>query len=126
MRLDVYREGEPVLGDARRFAGGDFGLPVERLPLVAQQQPVGLGTGVVFALLLQRVLDLEQVGEVARRRDPHVEVDGLVVVVEDGQPFPEPLPHHALADHRELRVDIHRSGTGYQEEPALVVLQVVG
>ena len=55
---------------------------------------------------VERVLDLEQVGEVARGLDADGEVDGLVVVIEDRQLLVEAVADRPLADHRELRVDV--------------------
>ena len=54
-----------------------------------------------------------------------VEVDRLVVVVEDRQLLVEAAADGALADHRELGVDVDGAGAGHQEEAGLEVLQVV-
>jgi hypothetical protein len=80
---------------------------------------------VVLALLHQGVLDLEQVGEVSTGVDADEQVDRLVVVVEEGQFLAEPVADRAPADHRELRVDVHRAGAGDQEEPRLEVVEIV-
>jgi hypothetical protein len=80
----------------------------------------------VRALLLQRVLDLEEVGKVAARLDAGGERDRLRVVVEDRELFQEPLPHSSAPDDRELRVDVDRACAWHEEEPRLEVLEVVG
>src|SRR6266540_1938206 len=48
------------------------------------------------------------------------------VVVEDGELLPEATVDGALADHRELCVNVDGAGAGHEEEPGLEVLQVVG
>ena len=80
---------------------------------------------VVLSLLFERVLDLEEVGEVAAGLDTDGEVDRLVVVVEDRDRFMEAVADRTLADHRELRVDVDRPRAGHEEEARLEVLQVV-
>ena len=75
--------------------------------------------------LVERVLDLEQVGEVRAGLDPHGQVDRLVVVVEHGELLVEAVADRALPDHRQLGVDVDGAGAGDQEEPGLEVLQVV-
>jgi hypothetical protein len=55
--------------------------------------------------LLQGILDLEEIGEVAVGGDVDVQIDGLGVMVEDGERLAEPAADAALPDHRELRVD---------------------
>ena len=118
--------GEAALVVAGRLVGGDDGLAPEVAPPVAQAQPVRLGLGVQLALLVQDlVLDLEEVGEVGPGVHPDLQVDRLLVVVEDGQRLPEAAAHRPFPDHRQLRVDVVRGHAGHQEEPGLVVLQVV-
>ena len=75
--------------------------------------------------LLEGVLDLEQVGEVAIGVDADREVDGLVGVVEDRQLFVEAIADGALADDRLLRVDVHGARPGNEEEARLEVLEVI-
>src|SRR4030095_485076 len=65
------------------------------------------------------------VGEVAAGFDPDGELRGLVVVVEDRQLFVEAVRHRAMADHRQLGVDIDRAGSGHEEKACLEVLQVI-
>jgi hypothetical protein len=57
--------------------------------------------------------------------DPDLQVDGLLVVVQDGQPLVESTADRSLADHRELRVDVHGARPGDEEEAGLEVLEVV-
>ena len=96
------------------------------LPLVRQVAASRPRRASRTAELLERVLDLEQVGEVAaRRRSRTVEVDRLVLVVEDRQLLVEAVPDRPLPDHRELGVDVDRPGARDQEEARLEVLQVV-
>ena len=66
-----------------------------------------------------------EVGEVAAGFQPDGELRGLVVVVEDGQLLVEAVGHRAMADHRQLGVDVDRPGSGHEEEPRQEVLQVV-
>ena len=80
---------------------------------------------VVLALLLQRVLHLEQIGEVAAGVDPHVDVDGLGIVIEDRDVLAKTTSDGALADHRELGIDVDGAGPRDEEVAGLVVLQVV-
>ena len=88
-------------------------------------EPAVLDPRRVGPKLRERVLHLEQVGEVARGVDPDLEVDGLVQVVEDRQLLVEAIAHGPLADDRQLGVDVHRAGAGNKEEARLEVLQVV-
>ena len=95
------------------------------LALVAEHQTAVVDPAVVLALLLERVLDLEQVGEVAVGLDAHGQVDRLVVVVEDRELLVEAAADGALADHRQLGVDVDGAGARDEEEARLEVLQVV-
>jgi hypothetical protein len=79
----------------------------------------------VRPLLLQCVLDLEQVREVRVRIDSYGELDRFLGVVQDGELLVEAIPDRPLADHGQLRVDVHGAGPRHQEEPGLEVLQVV-
>ena len=88
---------KPVLVDAGRRRGGDDRLALERLAGVLQEQPAVLDPRGVAPDLLERVLDLEQVGEVAGGVDPDRELDRLVLVVEDRQLLVEPVADRALA-----------------------------
>ena len=125
VRLHVDAERQAVLvhgaGRGRRHPG----LAHVGLTLVPEHQAAVVDPRVVLALLLQGVLDLEQVGEVRACLDAHVEVDRLLVVVEDRELLVEAPAHGALADHRELGVDVDGAGARHQEEPGLEVLQVV-
>ena len=80
----------------------------------------------VGALLLQRVLDLEQVGEIAGGLHADLEIDSLLVVVEERELLVEAVAHGPLADHRQLGVDVDGARARDEEEARLEVLQVVG
>ena len=123
--LDMSGEGQAVLVDLRRRAGRDRGRTLKRLALVSEHQPLLLDPRGVAPLLLECVLDLEQVGEVAGGIDADGEVDGMLVVIQDRELFVEPVSDRAPADHRQLRVDVHRARTRYEEEARLEVLEVV-
>ena len=82
VRLDPDLEGQAVLVEGGRRRGGDDGLALERFALVGQMEPAVLHPRCVGAQLLERVLDLEQVGEIAGGVDPDLQVDGLVLMVE--------------------------------------------
>src|SRR4029453_9977126 len=84
-----------------------------------------LNTCVIAPLLLESVLDLEQVGEVACGFDADFEVDWLRVVVEDRELLVEAVADRPPANHRQLGVDVNRSGSGNEEEPRLEVLKIV-
>src|SRR6185503_18531052 len=84
-----------------------------------------LGLGGIGALLLERVLDLEQVGEVAARIEADAQIHGLVGMVEDRQLLVEAVADGAAPDHRQLRVDVDRPGAGDEKEARLEVLEVV-
>ena len=106
--------------------GRDRGLAPERLALVAEDQRPAVDTGVVGAQLRERVLDLEQVGEVGCGLDPDRQVGRLGAVAEDRQLLVEPEADGALADDRQLGVDVHGARRRDEEEAGLEVLEVVG
>ena len=108
-----------------RRRGGDRRLALEGLALVAEHELAVLDPRVVGPVLLERVLDLEQVGEVAGCLDADLEVDGLALVVEDRELLVEAVAHGPLADDRQLGVDVDRARPGHQEEARLEVLEVV-
>src|SRR5262249_25099950 len=83
--LEPDLEGEALLVDPRRSRRRDDRCAPIRLALVAEQQPTVLDPGRVLSLLLERVLDLEEVGEVAAGLDADGQVDRLLVVVQDRQ-----------------------------------------
>src|SRR5262249_59628475 len=86
----------------------------------------GVGAGGGRALCGGRVFAVEQIGEVASRLDAHADVDRLFVVVDDRDRLEEAVADRALTDHRHLRVDVHGSGPGHEEEARFEVLKVVG
>ncbi len=92
VRLDRRREREAVLVDLRRSRGRDQRRPAVGVALVAEpQHAAALDPGHVLPLLGERVLDLEEVGEVAAGLDPDGQVDRLVLVVQDRQLLVEPV-----------------------------------
>jgi hypothetical protein len=114
--------GVDVGGDG----GVDEGLAAVGLAFVAEQQQVAVDAGVVLALLLEVVLDLEQVGEVGGGVQAQAQRDGGGAVVEDGEFLAEAVDDLAAADDRQGRVDVDGAGAGHEEEPGLEVVQVVG
>ena len=126
VRLDLGPEGQAVLVELARGSTPRWTSRAGTSPARSRARGGRSSTrGVVLALLLQRVLDLEQVGEVAARLEPNREADRLVVVVEDRQLLVEAVADGAPANHRQLRVDVDRARTGHEEEAGLEVLQVV-
>ncbi len=125
MGLESNLEGQAALIEPGRSSRGDHRRARERLPLVAEQQLSVLDPTAVLALLLERILDLEQVGEVGRRLDPHSQVDRRVVMVQDRQLFTETTADPPPSDHRQLRVDVDRSGSRDEEEARLEVIEIV-
>ncbi len=104
LRRDPGAEGQSVGVELRAAAGADRGrLPV-RLPPVPEHQAPALDLARVLPLLLQRVLDLEEVGEVASRLEPKRQVERLLIVVEDGDLLVEAVGDGARANDRLLRV----------------------
>src|SRR5690606_20870331 len=118
-------EGQPVLVELGGLADGDHRLPPEGVPPVAEAQPPVFDLGVVRPLLRQHLLDLEQVREIAGGFRAHPPVHPFLAMVDDPQPLVEASADRAPTDHRQLRVDVLRGGAGHEEEPRLVVLQVV-
>src|SRR4029079_103456 len=82
--------------------------------------------GACGAELLQRVLDLEQVGEVGVRLDPDREIRRLVAVAEDRELLVEAVTDRPLQEDRQLRVDVDGAGGRDEEEARLEVLEVIG
>jgi hypothetical protein len=126
VRLEPYGEGETALVDLPRRRRRDLRRALERLAHVAEEELAVLDPSRVRAFLLERVLDLEEVREVAARVDPHDQVDRLGVVVQDRQLLVEPLRDDAAPDDRQLRVDVDGAGAGHEEEARLEVVEVVG
>ncbi len=65
--LDVDLEGQALLVDPGRSGRGDRRCTAVRVSLVRKEQLAVLDPTAVLALLLERILDLEEVGEVGRR-----------------------------------------------------------
>jgi hypothetical protein len=125
VRLDAGGERQAVLVELGRCRGRDRRLAPIRLALVAEEQAPVLDASRVAALLLERVLHLEEVGEVAGGLDSNGQVNPVIVMVEDGQLLVEAVTDRPLANHGQLRVDIDRSGARDEEEAGLEVLEVV-
>ncbi len=123
--LDPNRKSQTLLVDLRGRGRGDRGLARERPPLVTEQQPPVLDPRVVAPFLLKRILDLEQVGEIAGCVDPDLEVDRLRVVIQDRQFLVEAVADGAPPDHGQLGIDVDRPRARNEEEARLEVLQVV-
>ena len=83
----VTRERQALLVDLRRSRRGDRRLAPERLALVAEHAGGRFSTRVEYVpFFFERVLDLEEVGEVAAGLDPHGRAStGFLVVVQDRQ-----------------------------------------
>src|SRR5262245_31906655 len=122
---DFQVECQPVRIHLGPLAARDQGRALVRSALVAKPQRAFHGAARVAALLLEGVLDLEQVGEVAGGLDPHAQPNRLVAVVEDRQRLAKTGGNRPLPDHRELRVDVDRPYPWDEEEARLEVLQVV-
>src|SRR5215217_1090927 len=101
-------------------AGADAEIAVER-----ENQLAALDACRVLALLLERVLDLEQVREIATRLETNGQLDRFAGMVENGQLLGEAVADGAPADHRQLRVDVDGPRTRHEEEARLEVLEVV-
>ena len=123
--LQPHRERQAVLVHLGRGRRRDGGLSPERLPLVAEHEASAGDPGVVLAFLLQRVLDLEQIREVATRIEANLEPYRLVAVIEDRQLFVEAAADGAPANHGQLRVDVDGARPGHEKEAGLEVLEVV-
>src|SRR5439155_12898710 len=80
---DPDREGEAVLVDLGRLARRDDRLARVRVALVAQHQASIVDARQRGALLLERVLDLEQICEVRPRLDVNGDSGRLTAAVED-------------------------------------------
>jgi hypothetical protein len=116
---------QPRLGERGPGGGRDHRLPLVGLAAVAEDQLAAVDAAVALALLLQLVLHLEQIGEVGVRLDLHLQVQRLLVVVDEGDLLVEAAVDLALADHRQVRVDVDGAGGQRREELHLVVGQIV-
>src|SRR5207342_2776546 len=102
-----------------RSCGGDGRRTTERVPRVFEQELGALDVLTIRAALLNRVLDLEEVGEVGSSVEAQPHVDRRAVVVQDGQLFTEAVPHLPATDHRELGVDVYGPRPLDEEEARL-------
>src|SRR4030095_8527099 len=67
--LDMDGERQPALIQRRRFRRADPCLALERFALVPEHEGVPVDAIAILALLLQGILDLEEIGEVAAGGD---------------------------------------------------------
>ena len=99
MRRDADPEDQTFLGNRDLLtAGPDAGLAHELAAPIAQHQLVLAYVAIELALLLQRVFDLEQVGEVSARLEARGHLQRLGRVVEQDQVLVEAIADVALAD----------------------------
>ena len=110
MRVDPQLEGNAVLVNSARRRGRDLGPTPECLALITEYELAAVDARLVRSLLLQCVLDLEEVGEVACGVDPNRQLDRLIFVIQDRQLLVEAVADGALSDHRELGIHIDGSG----------------
>ena len=101
---DLDRERHALLVDGRGLARRDERLAHELLAPVAEHEAVGTDLAVQLAGLLQRVLHLEQVGEVGGGVDAQPYVHRFRRVVEDDHVLVQAVAHRAAADDRLLGV----------------------
>jgi hypothetical protein len=123
--LDPDLEGEAVLVQPGRRRSGDLGRAAEGPTVVGEDELSGRDPRRVGSLLLERVFDLEQVGEIGARLETDAQVDRLVGMVENRQLLVEAVGDRSLADHGQLRVDVDGASAGDEEEACLEVLKVV-
>src|SRR5262249_53150086 len=126
VRLDMNAEPQALLVDLDRRGGGDERLPNEAISLVTEQHATVGDAAVELTLLGQRVLDLEQIGEIRTGGDANVEVDRRVAVVQDREVFVEAIADLALTADGKIRVDINRARSRDEKELRAEILQVVG
>src|SRR5262245_24328151 len=126
MGFHVNAERKTVRVDLRSRGRLDRRRTLERLAPVGQEEPAPSDLLPVLALLGERVLDLEEVREIASRLDPERQVDRLLVMVEHRERLVEPLGDGPPATDGQLRGGVDRAGPGYEEEPRPEVVEVVG
>lgn len=125
VRLDLDLERQAALVDSGGLARRDSRRATKHLPLVPENELPSTNPSGVRPLLLERVLDLEEVGEVGAGLNPNGQVHWFVGVVQDRQVLVEAGAHGPLADHRELGVDVDGPRARHEEEARLEVLQIV-
>ena len=129
VRLDRRPEHDPVLVQLHLavVVRPEPGLADVAAALVAEHEHAVVDAGERLPRLLdRRVLDLEQVGEVGRDGDRDLGLNGLGVVVHDGQLLVEAVADDPPADHRHGRVGVFRAGARHEEEAGRERLRVVG
>ena len=122
---DPDLEGQAVLVDPCRCRRRDGGRAAEGPSIVGKHQLAALHARGVLALLLERVLDLEQIREIAAGIDADAQFDRFGEMVENRELLVKTCADRALADHGQLRVDVDGPRTGHEEEARLEVLKVV-
>ena len=116
MRFDFDAQRQPVVVQLRGLRRADACLADVVVALVAEHERPVVDAAIALPILRQRVLDLEQVGEVGVGLEPQGELERIRVVVQHGDVLVEPVADHTLADHRdracslrdeeELRVEV--------------------
>ncbi len=123
--LNMHGEAQTVLVDVGPGTGDNPGLAGERFTTIAEHQAIALDPLVEFPLLLERILDLEQVSKVSCRLHAHLEVNGLVFVIEDGHLLVEAVSDGSFANDRQVGIDIDGAGSRNEEELYVEVVEVV-
>ena len=124
--LDPDPEGQAVLVEPRRGRRRDHRGPPERLRARRRARSCPSATRVEYVPFFSSAsLTSNRSAKSHPASMRTVEVDRLLVVVEDRQLLVEAVADRALADHRQLRVDVDRAGPGNEEEARLEVLQIV-
>ena len=121
---DLDLERQPALLGLG-LVGGDEGLAHEVLSPIAQHEAAVADLAVQLALLLQRVLHLEDVREIGVRGEVQANPDGLGRVVQHDQVLVDAVADRALANHRELGVLVDRPRGRVEEELRREVIDVV-
>jgi hypothetical protein len=126
VRRDRRRNREAALVDARRLRHPDPRLAHEVAAPVAEHERVALDAAIALAGLRERVLDLEQVGEVRVGVEPELELERLDVVVEHRDVFVEAVADRPVAVYRDRRVLVDGPGGRHEEVLRCEVLRLVG
>ncbi len=119
MQVDQRARGSSVRRNSRFRVGcrrRDPRLAQEAVSAVAEHQRALVCLAVELALLLERILHLEQVGEVGACFDAQLELDPFAGVIEEGEVFVDAVPDRAPADQREARIAVNGSPRRGEEE----------
>ena len=93
---DADAERHALVVNGGRCTGRYPRLSYVGLPSVLEDQAPVDNPGLIAPLLLERVLDLEQVREIAGHVDSDLEIHGFVLMVEEPQLLVEAVCHLAL------------------------------